>query len=268
MTSSILYNIEPLVLSALLFVSIIIFYYLGLKVFCYRKKKNAEYESAGMGPFEGAMLGLISLLLAFTFNKSASYYDTRRELLIHETNCIGTVLLRSEIYPDSVREAYRNDLKEYIAARIQYYEAGDDEKVISSALQKANIISDRIWSRTAIIAQKDEVVIKSMQMVPAVNDMIDAVSTREEARNAHIPDSIIWLLFILCLVGSFIVGYASKSPKADWIIILSYSLITVMTIHLILDLDQPRHGIINTSPTHQNMYDLLNSFQENAIENK
>ena len=97
-------------------------------------------------------------------------------------------------------------------------------------------------------------------MIPAVNNMIDAVSSREEARNAHIPESILWLLFILCITGSFIVGYASKSKKADWIILFSYSLMTVMTVYLILDLDQPRHGIINTSSTHQNMYNLLNSF--------
>jgi len=98
--------------------------------------------------------------------------------------------------------------------------------------------------------------------------MTDAMGSREEARTAHVPESILWLLFTLCLAGSFIVGYASKSKKADWIILLSYSLITVMTIYVILDLDQPRSGVINTRSTHQNMYNLLNSFQENAIENK
>jgi hypothetical protein len=263
MTTSILYNIDSYILSACLFICIILFYFIGLMAYQYKKKRNPGYELNGFGPFEGAMLGLISLLLAFTFNNSASHYDTRRELIVHETNCIGTVLLRSDLYPDSVRYAFRNDLKEYIAARVKYYEAGYDEKTISSVLHNANIISERIWSRAAIIAQKDEVVIKSMQMVPAINDMIDAVSSREEARKDHVPESIIWLLFILCLGGSFIVGYASKTPKADWVIILSYSLFTVMTIHLILDLDQPRHGIINTSSTHQSMDNLMNSLHEN-----
>ena len=247
------------VLPILLFIGIILFYFIGLKLSQFRKKKNPEYEPSGIGPFEGAMLGLISLLLAFTFNKSASYYDTRRELLIHETNCIGTVLLRADLYPDSVREAFRKDLKEYIESRIRYYEIDDNENEIKIALHDANSISERIWNRAAIIAQKNEVVIKSMQMIPAVNDMIDAVSLREEARTVHVPESILSLLFILCLLGSFIVGYASKSKKADWVILLSYSLITVMTIYLILDLDQPRHGIINTNSTHKNMRNLLST---------
>lgn len=260
MTASILYNTDSRVLAALLFIGIIIFYFIGLKISLYQKKKNPAYESVGFGAFEGALLGLLSLLLAFTFNKASSYYDTRRELLIHETNCIGTALLRSDLYSDSVRQLFRNDFKQYITERIHYYEAGAYKKEIQAALQKANIISKRIWNRAAIISQESGVVTKSQQMIPAVNDMIDAVSSREEARNAHVPESILWLLFILCITGSFIVGYASKSKKADWIILFSYSLMTVMTVYLILDLDQPRHGIINTSSTHQNMYNLLNSF--------
>jgi hypothetical protein len=92
-----------------------------------------------------------------------------------------------------------------------------------------------------------------MQMIPVVNDMIDAAGSREEARKVHVPESILWLLFTLCFTGSFIVGYASKTKKADWIILLSYSLMTIMTIYIILDLDQPRRGMINTDSTHQNM---------------
>jgi hypothetical protein len=261
MTTSVLNNLDSIIIASLLFIGIILFYFIGMKLRQYRLKRDPLFESPGMGPFEGAMLGLISLLLAFTFNKSACYYDTRRELLIHETNCIGTVLLCSDMYPDSVRRAFRFDLKEYITARISYYEAGNNEMVINSALKKANIFSEKIWNRAALIAQRDEVVIKSMQMIPALNDMIDAVTSREEARNAHVPVSILWLLFFLCLTGSFIVGYAVKSKKPDWVVLLSYSLITVMTIYLILDLDQGRNGIINTSSTHQNMYNLQNSFQ-------
>lgn len=263
-----LYKIDSLVLAFLFFIGIILFYFIGLKVVQYKKKKNPTHESSGIGPFEGAMLGLISLLLAFTFNQAASYYNSRRELLLHETNCIGTVILRSDLYPDSVRDAFRKDLKEYVHTRIRYYEANNNEKEINSELTKANLISTRIWNRAASISRKDQNVVKSMQMIPAINDMIDAMGSREEARITHVPESILWLLFILCLSGSFIVGYASKSKRIDWIILLSYSLITVMTIYLILDLDQPRHGMIDTSSTHQNMDNLQIYFQETNAGNK
>lgn len=263
MILSILYQFDTLLLSAVFFTGIILFYFLGLKTFQYKKERTPTYEPSGIGPFEGAMLGLISLILAFTFNQSASNYELRKAALIHESNCIGTALLRADIYSDSVRQAFRNDFKSYINERIHYYEVGENEKEIIISLQKASLIAEKIWSRTALIAQKDEVVIKSMQMVPAVNDMIDAMGEREEARNTRIPESIIWLLLFLCVAGSFIVGYATKSKKPDWIILCSYSLITVLTIYLILDLDQPRYGVINMESRQQNMYNLLNYFNEN-----
>lgn len=114
--------------------------------------------------------------------------------------------------------------------------------------------------RVAVISQTDPSSVKSMQMIPAVNEMMDTVSSREEARKAHVQESILWLLFLFSLAGSFIVGYASKSKRADWIILLFYSFMTVMTVYLILDLDQPRHGIINTKSTHEGMNELMNSF--------
>jgi len=92
--------------------------------------------------------------------------------------------------------------------------------------------------------------------------MIDAVGLREEARITHVPGSILWLLLTLCLVGSFIVGYASKSKKTDWVVLLIYSIVMVMTIYLILDLDRPRHGLINLRASHESMYNLMNTFEE------
>ena len=256
-----LYHIDSRILAALLFIGIILCYFGGRMMLGYRRKMDPAHEPSGMGAFEGAMLGLLSLLLAFTFNMSASHYDTRRSQLISEANDIGTALLRCDLYPDSVRDVFRADLKSYTAERINYYLAGNNENEIHTSLQKANIISAKIWERAAAVSKQEGSATKSMQMIPAVNAMIDALTTREEARKEHVPSSILCLLLILCLTGSFIVGYAGKSQKADWIVLLSYSLMTVMTIYLILDLDQPRYGMINLNSAHQNIYDLMNSFK-------
>ncbi len=268
MTNSFLYNIPAPIIAGILFSGIIIFHIFGVQVIWYQKKKNPEHTTSGIGPLEGALLGLLSLMLAFTFNKSASNYDTRKALLVQETNDIGTALFRSDLYPDSIRQQFRTDFKEYIIARIDYYKAGNDENKIQGALKNAGIISQKIWLRAAIISQQSAVENRSIQMIPAVNNMIDAMSKREASRISRVPESILWLLFFLTITGSFIVGYASNAKKINWIVILLYSLMTVMTIYLILDLDRPRRGLISTNITHQNMEKLLDSFQNHKIENK
>ena len=268
MTGLILYNTPALILSALLFAGIILFNIFGSWVIRYQKKKDPEHSTSGIAALEGALLGLLSLLLAFTFNKSASNYDIRKQLIVQEANDIGTALLRADLYPDSIRRVFRSDFKKYITARMDYYKAGNDENKIQDALKNAEMISARIWQQAALISRQADVETRSMQMVPAVNNMIDTMSKREASRTSRVPESILWLLFILALIGSFMVGYASHSKKINWIVISLYSLMTVMTIYLILDLDRPRRGLINTSSTHRNMEKLLNSFQDNEAEKK
>ena len=227
-----------------------------MRLFQRQQKNNPGYEPGGLGPFEGALLGLVSLLLSFTFNKSASNYEQRRKLVVEEANGISTVLLRSDLYPDTLRLQFRKDLKDYVAARVEYYEAKNDESRIQEMLARAETLAQKIWKRASDEAGQPGDV-KSMQMIPAVNNMMDALSKREEARQAYTPDEIICLLFILIWAGSLMVGFAGKSKKPDWIILCTYSLMTVLTTFIIFDLDRPVRGMITTHAIHHNMEHLI-----------
>src|ERR1700720_2050864 len=44
---------------------------------------------------QGAMVGLLALLLAFSFAMAESRFETRRQLVLEEANAIGTTYLRS-----------------------------------------------------------------------------------------------------------------------------------------------------------------------------
>ncbi len=202
------------------------------------------------------MLGLLSLLLAFTFNLSASRYDARRQLIIDESNNIGTVLLRTDLYPDSIRNFLRAELKQYVEARINYYQDGNDEEKIQATLRQSSLLSQRLWNTIINLSNKPGFLLQSQQMIPAMNSMIDIVSVRDDKRIAYVPNSILNLLFILCLVSTFIIGYGRKTKSIDWIMVICYILMISMTVYLILDLDQARSGIITTGKAHQKMLDL------------
>jgi hypothetical protein len=260
-----LFYVPALLLAGLLFLGIIISYVLGLKVRQYRASRDPSFEPGGLGPLVGALLGLLSLLLAFTFNHSASDYATERDLLVAESIAIETALWRSDLYPDSLRVAFRKDFEEYITARIEYYDAGTNEEWIRVTRQKAEEISGRIWRRAAHDSKQSGGALKSGQMIPAINNMIDIEIKREDARQRHIPDPILWLLLVLCLIGSFVVGYANKSSTIDWVILCSYALMTVLTVYLILDLDRPKRGMIETGTAHQNMIELLKTLQSESL---
>ena len=137
--STFLYRIPLSLIVLILFISILVFYFFGAKLGQYKKLHNPDAKAEGIGPLEGALLGLLSLLLSFTFGMSASRYDARRALIVKEANHIGTVILRSDMYADSIRTQFRKDLQEYVEARIAYYDAASD-KAIDMERSNAEII--------------------------------------------------------------------------------------------------------------------------------
>ncbi len=250
-------NYDSLTITICLFIAIIVFYWLAGMIALKRKSKNVAEDN--VSPVESSLLGLLALLLAFTFSMSASRYDTRRHILIDEANNIGTAILRADLYADTSRLAFRNDFKDYVEARIAFYDAGVNKKKINNAQKATDVISDRIWKRAALLAQNKENLIASNQMIPALNAMIDIVTSRNAAGKATVPDSILWMLFLLCLISSFIMGY-HKNHTSKFVIIV-FSLMISACIYLIIDLDRPRQGLINIDAANSYIVDLRKMFK-------
>ena len=245
----ILYQVSLPLLAFILFIAILLVHVLGVRAGSYRRKKDPDAVAEGIGPLETALLGLLSLLMSFTFSMSASRYDSRRSAIVAEANNISTAVLNADLYPDSIRKALRNDLGQYVDERIRYYEYSD-EKEINASLAKAMAIHSKIWEKAAALSHDPSNIVRSYHMIPALHDMGAAANSRDAARKARVPYSIIWLLIFLTLLGSFIIGYAKKQRKNDWIILFIYALMTVITLYTILDLDSSRKGLIRTDKTH------------------
>jgi len=262
MNLSFIYNTPAGIIVLIVFIMMMISNWLGFRVKLYYNSIPGlsldESPSA-----EGALLGLLALLLAFTFSMSSSRYELRKQIIVEEANDIGTAVLRADLYPDSIRNLFRADFKKYVDSRIAYYDVGFDEKKIQTALANSNEISSRIWKRAAALGQDPRNLALTNQMIPAVNAMIDIVTTRDAARNAHVPDVILFVLFLLLITGSFIVGYGRKGKRTDWINILVFALMTALTVYLILDLDRPRRGIITLDTSEDKMVELRSMFNVN-----
>ena len=72
--------------------------------------KNPETSSMGT-ELISPLLGLLALLMTFTFGKSNSRCDDRENNLIDEANCIGNAILRADIYSDNLKMEFKKILK-------------------------------------------------------------------------------------------------------------------------------------------------------------
>jgi len=259
-------NLTPLQSTPTFLIVIVIFvvliglYVLGHKLRSNTLKNNRDRLTIDLGTINGTLLGLLGLLLAFTFGMSSSRYDARRELIIEEANDIGTVILRTDIYPDSVRQVLRSQLKAYVEERIAFYEVGMNVDLAMVHYMKADSIGKKVWSTVATHARSNNMITLTSTMIPALNAMIDVTTTRRATSESTVPDAIMYFLFALCSCSAFLLGYDNKNRKIDWIVLIGFATMLSVTVYMIIDLDRPRSGLINMDRSQQKIVELLDMF--------
>lgn len=80
-------------------------------------------------------------------------------------------------------------------------------------------------------------------------------------RKAKVPDSIIWLLFVLAYITSFYFGYsAAVRGSIDWLVEFGFCIMISVTVLFIFDLDRPFRGLVTLDESNKNIIELRSSF--------
>lgn len=256
---SMLNQMDAYLIAMILFISLVISFWLGIKVRRYKEQKGRVSKDKSIGALEGSLLGLLALLLSFTFSMSSSRHERRVQVIVEEANDIGTAVLRADLYPDSIRNEFRKDFRAYIESRILFYTSKTDLVAVNKTLEESARLQASLWKRATDLGRDKENLHRTAQMIPALNAMFDIVTTRTAATLDKVPDVILYLLFLICITSAFMVGYSGGS-KPDWVIVVGFSLMISMTVYLIIDLDRPRKGMINMDQPNENIEQLLKMF--------
>jgi hypothetical protein len=211
-----------------------------------RLRSREEKSSSGLGVIDGAVFGLMGLLLAFSFSGAVSRFDTRRQLIVQETNAIGTAWLRVDLLPEAAQPQIRDDFRDYLDARLGFYNylVSDrakalDELALSEKLQK------KIWTESVAAAKQTSSPAVLTLVVGSLNEMIDITTTRFVALQTHPPMPIYVTLVLLALASSLIAGFGmGDTGKRQWLHTMVYAAALTLTVYTTIDLEFPRAGII------------------------
>jgi len=207
-------------------------------------------------PVLGGLFALVGFLLAFNFSLSLTHYEVRRGIIIEEANNIGTAILRTSLYHEPDRTLLRAGLKRYVNARINYFTAGVNEEKVMEAQRVSGNIQRQLWTKVSELSNDAHYTVASLQMTSALNNMIDISTTRTMALQSHPPKIIYGLLFGLGLLCSLLAGYRMASGRRrSWLHVLSFTIITVVIVYVMLDVEYPRAGLIRLEAADQLLVD-------------
>ena len=230
----------------------------GRRVGRRRAQRDPQGWQAGTGVIEGAIFGLLGLMLGFTFSAAIGRLDMRRQQVVAEANAIGTAYLRLDLLPANEQPELRDAFRRYTDARLNgYAKIREDFPAAMAELERATALQGEIWQATVRATQNADALAASRLLLPAVNEMIDITAVRTTAARTHNPLLFYGLIAFLLIVSSLLAGYAmSKSRERNWLHIIGFATITAAVVYTIIDVDYPRVGFFRMDAVDQVLYDV------------
>jgi hypothetical protein len=245
------------VLAVGLFVGILAMLELGRRLGIRRLASDPTGAQAGTGAVEGAVFALVGLLIAFTFSGAASRFDARRDLIVAETNAVGTAWLRLDLLP-APQPAIRDSFIQYLDARLAVYRELPDIDAARAALAKATALQATIWAQAIAAGQREGASPDAIKLLlPALNEMFDITTTRTMATQAHPPYVIYGMLIALALASALLAGFGMAGSKSrSWLHIFGFAGVMAVAVYVIIDLEFPRLGLIQVDTFDQALIEL------------
>ncbi len=241
-----------------LFFGILVLLELGRRLGKRRIQEDPEGARTGIGAVEGAIFGLVGLLIAFTFSGAANRFDERRALVVAETNAIGTAYLRLDLLPKRTQPVMQDLFRRYLDARIEIYRRLPDVGAAESALKESIQLQSEIWRQAIAAGHSQDASPDAIKLLlPALNEMIDITTTRTTATAIHPPLVIYLMLVVLTLASALMAGYGMAGSKRRSLThVLSFAVVMSLAVYIIIDLEYPRLGIIRVDAFDRTLADL------------
>lgn len=195
-----------------------------------------------------ATLGLLALLLGFTFSLALQRHEERRSLVIAEANALGTSWMRIQAIDPADRESIAVPFQQYAQTRLEWSLASDAGDRSAVLFAKVTEQQGRIWGASLAALANGERVLDAKSLLDPLNESFDIAAEREVRRQAHLPGAMLGMLLVFMLFATLLVGWrlgevGRRMTLPAGLTVLLLTLAVVVT----MDLDMSRTGLITVS---------------------
>src|SRR3954465_13937147 len=157
----------------------------GRRVGRRRMERGPQGARGSTGAIDGAIFGLLGLLIAFTFSGAAARFDERRAMIVEEANCIGTAWLRLDMLPAAAQPPLREKSRQYLDARLSAFRKIPDFAAANAEFKRASALQTEIWTQAVGACRDSGSQPATMLLLPALNQMFDIATSRTAGVQMH-----------------------------------------------------------------------------------
>jgi hypothetical protein len=220
----------------------------GVVVGRYARRQPDAYREP-IGVLQGALLGVVGLILAFGLSLAVGRYQDRRADVVVDANTIGTAYLRAQTIAEPQRSRSIQLLRRYNdLAILLTYEIPGSTALSRTAAEQSRIQRD-LWRLAGEALNRRPVASAPRLYVDSLNEMIDQQTARLAGLNNRVPDAVLWLEL---LGAAFALGllaiYLSMLGRGVIPVFAAAGLVSLLVL-VTFDLDRPTRGLIRVPAT-------------------
>ena len=185
---------------------------------------------------------LLGLLLGFSLPMALPHYEHRNQLAVDEANALITVQERAQLLPQPFRDEILSSLAKYVAARVEFGEAGSNEPAVQDSVRQAKQLQSQMWQDTTRLVQKNPNVVTPI-FVQAMGELPDLIEQRMAAEEKRIPTVIWFVVILISALTCFVVGYSMR--QRFFLAMVVVPLTVAIVLSLVSELDYPRTGLVH-----------------------
>lgn len=194
-----------------------------------------------------SLLGVLALLMGFTFSMAISRFEARKAVLVREANSIETTWLRTDLLKSNEASTARAALIDYLDHRIKFPSASSSPEVFTAYQNDTSRLQAIIW-KTAVEESLSKPTPVAALFMSSVNEMIDLSTERLFAWQDHVPSVAYIIIFALAMASHYELGFlfGARQYKRSAPLLLAFMFCLVLT--LIQDIDRPSRGLVTIRP--------------------
>ena len=209
-----------------------------------RRVKPKE-ASPQLATVQGATLGLLGLLLGFSFSGATERFIDRQDIVVREANAIGTAYLRADLLEPDRANTLRAALRDYLDARIELFRELDADRMATAHARLAEMQGSAWGIATDAVRASPEI---GILLLPPINEMFDLLSTRDNLSERHIPPIVLLLLCGCAGLAISTIGYGCGLQRRRGLgTVGTFTLLISVALWITIDFDYPRRGLIKVS---------------------
>jgi hypothetical protein len=211
----------------------------------------------GVGVVNGAVFGMLSFLVGFSFSGAAARLDHRQSLVSAEVNAIGTAWSRIDLLAADQQTTLRPQFKRYVDVLLESYAdtiISDRDLLAPVALTRAE---NDVWSNAIAACLTPRGEPARVLLLPSLNEMFGSVEQERLARRIHPPRAVFMILAVIALLAALFAGNGiAAAPSRSWVYMVGLASVFALSTWATLELEFPRLGVIRVESMDRALVEL------------